>query len=208
MVTPELRERIGQIAVTAAHSVGYVSAGTVEGLLVGDDYYFLEMNTRIQVEHGVTELVTGIDLIEQQVRVAAGEALSITQNDVRLTGHAIECRINAERASRGFLPAPGTITEYAEPTGTDVRIDSGVEAGTVVTSFYDPMLAKLLVVGPDRDSATEAMIRALDGYRIEGIPTLIPFHRALLQSSQWRNAETCSDLVSDRTWLKTNAAES
>ena len=201
-VTPALRERIGEIAVRAAQSVGYVSAGTVEGLLVGDEYYFLEMNTRIQVEHGVTELVTGIDLVEQQIRIAAGHPLGIAQEEVELRGHAIECRINAERASRGFLPAPGRITDYAEPEGPGVRVDSGVEAGTEVSSHYDPLLAKLLVHADDREAATRAMRGALADYRIGGVPTLIPFHRALLATPQWARAETCADLVGDRGWLK------
>jgi len=203
MVSPELRARIGEIAIQAAKSVGYVSAGTVEGLLVGEEYFFLEMNTRIQVEHGVTELVTGIDLVEQQIRIAAGEPLGFTQDQVQLTGHAIECRINAERASKGFLPAPGKVLVYVEPVGPGIRVDSGIEAGSEVTAFYDPMLAKLLVHAEDRDSATEAMVRALGEYRIEGIPTLIPFHRALLATSQWARSETCADLVTDRAWLRT-----
>ena len=201
-VSPQLREQIGHIAVQAAQSVGYVSAGTVEGLLVGTEYFFLEMNTRIQVEHGVTELVTGIDLVEQQILIAAGEPLSFAQDEIRLRGHAIECRINAERADRGFLPAPGRITRYHEPTGSGIRVDSGVEAGTEVSSHYDPMLAKLLVLAEDRESATRRMLEALSDFHIEGISTLVPFHLALLSTPQWRAGETCADLVGNRSWLK------
>lgn len=201
-LSSELRERIGQIAVQAARSVGYVSAGTVEGLLVDGEYYFLEMNTRIQVEHGVTELVTGVDLVEQQIRVAAGEELPFSQESLQIRGHAIECRINAERASKNFLPSPGLITEYSEPEGEGIRVDSGVVAGSEVTSFYDPMLAKLLVVAEDRETATARMREALSDYSIEGISTLIPFHSALLATRQWEAGETCADLIADRSWLR------
>ncbi|MEU8251447.1 acetyl-CoA carboxylase biotin carboxylase subunit [Nonomuraea sp. NPDC048916] len=200
-VSARIRARIGEIAVAAARAVGYHSAGTVEGLLDGEDFYFLEMNTRIQVEHPVTELVTGIDLVEQQVRIAAGEPLSFTQDDVRLDGHAIECRINAENAAKRFLPAPGTITAYQEPEGEHVRVDSGVEKGTALLPFYDPMIAKLIVWGPDRAAATARMRQALDDFRIDGIATLLPFHRALLATGQWERGETCKDLIEDRHWL-------
>lgn len=200
-ISPEMRERIGAIAVQAAKAVGYSSAGTVEGLLVGDEYYFLEMNTRIQVEHGVTEMVTGIDLVEQQIRVAAGEALSFGQGDIELSGHAIECRINTEDPTEGFIPKPGTITAYREPEGDHVRVDSGVTSGSGVERYYDPMVAKLLVWGVDREEATTRMRGALDDYVIEGVPTLLPFHRALLATRQWQAGETCHDLLGDRSWL-------
>lgn len=201
-ISPELREQIGQIAVTAARSVGYVSAGTVEGLWTGEEYFFLEMNTRIQVEHCVTEMVTGIDIVEEQIRVAAGLSLRIEQDDVVLEGHAIECRINAEDASKRFLPAPGTITNYVEPYGERIRVDSGVTTGSVVHPYYDPMLAKLVVWGRDREEATARMLEALDGFVIDGIDTLIPFHRALLSTPQWQRGETCHDLIADKSWLK------
>src|SRR3712207_2395477 len=153
-VTPELRSRIGAIAVDAARAVGYRSAGTVEGLLdPSGNYWFLEMNTRIQVEHTVTELVTGVDLVREQVLIAAGEPLSLRQEDVRLSGHAIECRINAEDPSTGFLPSPGRITSYREPAGPGVRVDSGVTAGSEISPLYDPMIAKLCVHGRDREQA-------------------------------------------------------
>ncbi len=201
-VDEEFRERIGQIATDAAAAVGYRSAGTVEGLQVGDDYYFLEMNTRVQVEHCVTEMVTGIDIVREQIRIAAGEELSITQDDVDLRGHAIECRINAEAAHKNFAPAPGRISIYREPAGPGVRVDSGVEAGSEITPMYDPMVAKLIVWDVDREHATRRMLRALGEYEVGGVTTLIPFHKALLATEQWANGETCRDLVGDREWLK------
>ncbi len=205
-VDAEMRERIGKIATDAAAAVGYRSAGTVEGLQVGDDYFFLEMNTRVQVEHCVTEMVTGIDIVREQIRIAAGEELSITQEDVELRGHAIECRINAEAAHKNFAPAPGKITSYREPSGPGVRVDSGVEAGSEVTPMYDPMVAKLIVWDNDRERATARMRRALAEYEVGGLTTLIPFHSALMATEQWANGETCRDLVGDRSWLKELAA--
>src|SRR4051794_16921237 len=151
-VDDELRERIGQIAVEAARAVNYRSAGTIEGLLADGEYYFLEMNTRVQVEHCVTELTTGIDIVREQVRIAAGEPLSFAQEDVVLRGHSIECRINAEDAAKNFAPAPGRIGDYREPAGPGVRVDSGVTAGSEVTPMYDPMVAKLIVWDLDRDA--------------------------------------------------------
>ncbi|MFL5899995.1 MAG: acetyl/propionyl/methylcrotonyl-CoA carboxylase subunit alpha, partial [Solirubrobacterales bacterium] len=179
-VDAEMRERIGKIATDAAAAVGYRSAGTVEGLQVGDDYFFLEMNTRVQVEHCVTEMVTGFDIVREQIRIAAGEKLSISQEEVELRGHAIECRINAEAAHKNFAPAPGRITSYREPAGPGVRVDSGVEAGSEVTPMYDPMFAKLIVWDEDREKATARMIRALGEYQLEGVKSLIPFHIGLL----------------------------
>jgi acetyl-CoA/propionyl-CoA carboxylase biotin carboxyl carrier protein len=206
-VDEEMRERIGQIAIDAAAAVGYRSAGTVEGLQVGEDYYFLEMNTRVQVEHCVTEMVTGIDIVREQIKIAAGEELSITQEDVELRGHAIECRINAEAAHKNFAPAPGRITSYDEPAGPGVRVDSGVEAGSEITPMYDPMVAKLIVWDVDREHATSRMLRALREYEVGGVTTLIPFHKALLATEQWAKGETCRDLVGDKKWLKSLAAE-
>jgi acetyl-CoA/propionyl-CoA carboxylase, biotin carboxylase, biotin carboxyl carrier protein len=206
-VDEEMRERIGKIATDAASAVGYRSAGTVEGLQVGEDYFFLEMNTRVQVEHCVTELVTGFDIVREQVRIAAGEKLSIAQEDVELRGHAIECRINAEAAHKNFAPAPGRITTYREPAGPGVRVDSGVEAGSEVTPMYDPMFAKLIVWDLDREKATARMLRALGEYEIGGLTTLVPFHQALLSTKQWANGETCRDLTEDREWLKSLAPE-
>jgi acetyl-CoA/propionyl-CoA carboxylase, biotin carboxylase, biotin carboxyl carrier protein len=206
-VDAEMRERIGKIATDAAEAVGYRSAGTVEGLQVGDDYFFLEMNTRVQVEHCVTEMVTGIDIVREQVLIAAGESLTISQDEVEWHGHAIECRINAEAAHKNFAPAPGTISTYREPAGPGVRVDSGVEAGSEITPMYDPLVAKLIVWDVDREHATRRMLRALDEYEIGGVTTLIPFHKALLATKQWGNGETCRDLVSDRDWLQALAPE-
>jgi acetyl-CoA/propionyl-CoA carboxylase, biotin carboxylase, biotin carboxyl carrier protein len=187
--------------------VDYVGAGTIEGLLQDGDYFFLEMNTRVQVEHCVTEMTTGVDIVKEGIRAAAGEPLSVAQDEVRLEGHAIECRINAEDASKNFAPAPGRIGDYREPAGPGVRVDSGVEPGSEVTPMYDPMVAKLIVWDVDRDHATRRMLRALGEYEIGGITTLIPFHRAILATEQWANGETCRDLISDRKWLKSLAPE-
>jgi acetyl-CoA/propionyl-CoA carboxylase biotin carboxyl carrier protein len=201
-VDDELRARIGKIATEAAAAVSYTGAGTIEGLLQDGEYYFLEMNTRVQVEHCVTEMVTGIDIVKEGIRVAAGEPLSIAQDEVELRGHAIECRINAEDASKGFAPAPGLIGSYREPAGPGVRVDSGVEAGSEISPMYDPMVAKLIVWDVDREQATARMLRALGEYEIGGLKTLLPFHQAILQTRQWHDAETCRDLIEDRAWLK------
>ena len=204
-VSEELRAKIGKIGVDAAAAVSYSGAGTIEGLLQDGEYYFLEMNTRVQVEHGVTEMVTGIDIVKEGIRVAAGEPLSVTQQDVVLRGHAIECRINAEDASKNFAPAPGRITSYREPSGPGVRVDSGVGPGSEVTPMYDPMIAKLVVWDVDREQATARMLRALGEYEIGSLKTLLPFHRAILATEQWADAQTCRDLIGDRAWLKTLA---
>jgi acetyl-CoA/propionyl-CoA carboxylase biotin carboxyl carrier protein len=198
-VDDELRARIGRIAVDAARAVGYRSAGTIEGLLSKDeDYFFLEMNTRIQVEHTVTELVTGLDLVREQLLVAAGEPLSLRQEDVRLNGHAIECRINAEDPSQGFLPAPGRITAYREPGGPGVRVDSGVQEGSEVVGLYDPLIAKLCVHGIDREHARHRMLRALGEYEIGGVTTLVGFHRALLEHDCFAGGETCRGVIESK----------
>src|SRR5512133_2393857 len=191
-VDEELRARIGAIAVDAARAVGYRSAGTIEGLLSSEgEYFFLEMNTRLQVEHTVTELVTGLDLVREQVLIAAGEPLSLSQEEVRLDGHAIECRINAEDPSTGFLPTPGRITGYREPAGPGVRVDSGVREGSEVVGLYDPLVAKLCVHDVDREHARRRMLRALGEYKLEGITTLVGFHRALLGHPCFAAGETC-----------------
>jgi acetyl-CoA/propionyl-CoA carboxylase, biotin carboxylase, biotin carboxyl carrier protein len=198
-VGDELRDRIGRLGIDAARAVGYRSAGTIEGLLDGDgNYFFLEMNTRIQVEHTVTELVTGLDLVREQVLIAAGEPLSLRQDDVRLTGHAIECRINAEDPSNGFLPTPGRITSYREPGGPGIRVDSGVAAGSEVVGLYDPLIAKLVVHGVDREHARRRMLRALDEYEIGGVTTLLAFHRALLEHECFIAEQTCDGVVESK----------
>jgi len=197
-----LGERIAAHALELARAIGYTSAGTIEGLLVGDDFYFLEMNTRLQVEHPVTELVTGIDLVHEQLRIAAGHELGVRQEEIVPRGVAIECRVNAESAHRQFLPSPGTIGRYREPAGAGVRVDSGVEAGSVVTPYYDSLLAKVVTWGETREAATALMLDALSGFELEGVHSLIPFHRQLLATEQWRSAATCRDLLGDRAWLK------
>ncbi|HEX2044255.1 MAG TPA: acetyl-CoA carboxylase biotin carboxylase subunit [Gaiellaceae bacterium] len=195
-VTDDLRGRIGRIAVEAARAVGYRGAGTIEGLLDGEgNYFFLEMNTRIQVEHTVTELVTGIDLVREQVLVAAGQPLGFGQEDVRLSGHAIECRINAEDVSAGFLPAPGAITRYLEPAGPGIRVDSGVTEGAEVVGLYDPLIAKVCAWDTDRERARRRMLRALEEYVIEGVTTLVGFHRALLEHPCFVAGSTCHGVV-------------
>jgi acetyl-CoA/propionyl-CoA carboxylase, biotin carboxylase, biotin carboxyl carrier protein len=205
-VDEEMRERIGKIATDAAEAVGYRGAGTIEGMQVGDEYFFLEMNTRVQVEHCVTEMVTGVDIVREQILVAAGEPLSIAQEDVKLNGWSIECRINAEAAHKKFAPAPGPIGDsYREPSGPGVRVDSGVEGGSEVTPMYDPMVAKLIVWDVDREKATRRMLRALGEYDSGGLTTLIPFHEAILATEQWAKGETCRDLMEDKEWLKTTA---
>jgi acetyl-CoA/propionyl-CoA carboxylase, biotin carboxylase, biotin carboxyl carrier protein len=210
VVNPEMRARIGEIGVNAAKAVDYVGAGTIEGLFSAregqePEYFFLEMNTRVQVEHCVTELTTGVDIVKEGIKAAAGEKLSYAQEDIELRGHAIECRINAEDASKNFAPAPGKIGAYKEPSGPGVRVDSGVGAGGEVSPMYDPMVAKLIVWDSDREQATQRMLRALGEYEIEGLKTLIPFHQALLATEQWAKGETCRDLLEDKAWLKTLA---
>ena len=201
VVDEALRERIGAIATDAARAVDYRGAGTIEGLLADGEYYFLEMNTRVQVEHCVTELTTGIDIVKTGIHVAAGEPLPFSQEQIVLRGHAIECRINAEDASLGFVPAPGRISTYREPSGPGVRVDSGVVAGSEISPMYDPMIAKLIVWDSDRGEATRRMLRALAEYEIGGVTTLLPFHRALLATEQWQRGETCRDLLEDSEWL-------
>ncbi|HXB14789.1 MAG TPA: acetyl-CoA carboxylase biotin carboxylase subunit [Solirubrobacteraceae bacterium] len=209
VVDPQIRERIGQIGVNAAKAVDYVGAGTIEGLFATHEdepgepeYFFLEMNTRVQVEHCVTEMTTGIDIVKEGIRAAAGEELAYAQVDVELRGHSIECRINAEDASKNFAPAPGKIGRYKEPAGPGVRVDSGVAEGGEVSPMYDPMVAKLIVWDADREQATQRMLRALDEYEIEGLKTLIPFHKALLETDDWKRGSTCKDLLEDKDWLK------
>jgi acetyl-CoA/propionyl-CoA carboxylase biotin carboxyl carrier protein len=206
-VDPELRARIGGLAVDAARAVEYRSAGTIEGLLTaGGEYFFLEMNTRVQVEHTVTEAVTGIDIVREQILIAAGEPLSITQEAVEIRGHAIECRVNAEDVTRGFLPAPGRITAYREPGGIGVRVDSGVRAGDEISDLYDPLIAKLVVHDVDREHARRRMLRALEEFVIDGPTSLLGFHRALLETPCFLAGETCRGIVESEE-LARRAAE-
>ncbi|MBC8163446.1 MAG: acetyl-CoA carboxylase biotin carboxylase subunit [Roseiflexaceae bacterium] len=178
--TLELRRSMGQAAVALCHQVGYVGAGTLEFLFENDQFYFLEMNTRIQVEHTVTEMVTGIDLVQAQLRIAQGEPLWLAQDDITWRGHAIECRINAEDAAHNFRPALGVIGAYQEPVGYGVRVDSGARAGYVIPPFYDSMIAKLITWGATRNEAIGRMRRALGDFVIEGVTTVVPFHQLAL----------------------------
>jgi acetyl-CoA/propionyl-CoA carboxylase biotin carboxyl carrier protein len=195
-VSPELREHIGAIAVNAAKAVDYTGAGTVEGLLAADgSWYFLEMNTRLQVEHTVTEMVTGLDLVREQIWVASGRPLGWTQGQVRSYGHSIQCRINAEDALAGFVPAPGRVTRYREPSGPGVRVDSGVVEGTVISDLYDPMVAKLVVWDEDRDLARRRMLRALGEFEVGGVTTLIPLHQAIMRHPEFAAGGTLREFV-------------
>jgi acetyl-CoA/propionyl-CoA carboxylase biotin carboxyl carrier protein len=196
-----LRAKLGEIAVGAARAVGYRNAGTIECLLGPDgEPFFLEMNTRVQVEHTVTEMVTGIDIVAEQLRIAAGEPLRLTQDDVELRGHALECRINAEDARHDFRPSSGPIIRWNEPSGIGVRVDSGFAAGSTVTPFYDTLLAKLVVHAEDRDAAIQRMRRALDEFEVSGVETLVDFHRAAMDpSSEFASGGTCRELVADPT---------
>ncbi|MDQ3646894.1 MAG: acetyl-CoA carboxylase biotin carboxylase subunit [Actinomycetota bacterium] len=191
VLDPAVRAAIMEAAARVSSQVGYTNAGTCEFLLDADGktFYFLEMNTRLQVEHPVTELVTGIDLVRAQLLVAAGEPLGFDQDDIDLTGHAIECRINAENPAKGFLPAPGTIGDYREPSGPGVRVDSGTEPGATIPQAYDPLIAKLISYGADRDEARRRMLRALSEYTIEGIKTTLPFHRLMLADARFISGE-------------------
>jgi acetyl-CoA carboxylase biotin carboxylase subunit len=193
---PGTRERMGAAAVAAARSIGYEGAGTVEFLFDSDgNFYFMEMNTRIQVEHPVTEVVTGIDLIAAQLRIAAGEPLNLRQEQIELRGHAIECRINAEDPRHGFRPAPGTISGWLPPGGPGVRIDSHVYTGYEIPPFYDSLIGKLIVWAEDRPAALRRMRRALQECAVIGVPTTIDFHLALLERPEFQRGEVHTKFV-------------
>lgn len=182
VMTPALREQVGSQVLTAIRKLGYEGAGTIECLFDADlNYYFMEMNTRIQVEHPVSELITGVDLVKEQIRIAAGEPLSFSQDDLRVNGHAIECRINAEDPSKNFMPMPGTIDGYIPPGGPGVRIDSHAYQGYKIPPYYDSLISKLIVHAPTRQEAIARMKRALNEYAITGLPTTIPFHQGMME---------------------------
>lgn len=182
VLTPELRSAMGEAAVKAAKSCGYVGAGTVEFIFdASGAFYFLEMNTRLQVEHPVTEEVTGLDLVEEQIRIARGEALRYRQEDIKLKGHAIELRVYAEDVSNNFVPDTGTLEVYRRPSGEGIRVDDGVREGQEVSVYYDPMLAKLIAWGPDRETARLRLIKAIDSYVVVGVKTTLRFGRFVLE---------------------------
>jgi acetyl-CoA carboxylase biotin carboxylase subunit len=195
-LSADLRQRMGDAAVSAARSIGYEGAGTVEFLLDrSGHFYFMEMNTRIQVEHPVTEMVTGIDLIAEQLRIAGGEPISVRQEEIHIHGHAIECRINAEDPSHNFRPTPGRITGWLPPGGPGVRVDSHVYTGYEIPPFYDSLIGKLIVWGVDRDAALRRLRRALSECAITGIPTTIDFHLALLDRPEFQRGEIHTKFV-------------
>jgi len=185
-ITPRMRKKMGEVAIAAAKYVKYKNAGTIEFIVSGDNFFFMEMNTRIQVEHPVTEMVTGIDLIKEQIKIAAGLPLKFKQDDIHINGHSFECRINAEDPQK-FTPCPGLITSYNAPGGPGVRVDTAVYANYRVPPNYDSMVAKLIVHGKDRDEAIARMSRALDEYIVEGIKTTIPLHRKIFMDPTFRS---------------------
>jgi acetyl-CoA carboxylase biotin carboxylase subunit len=194
--TPELRKKMGDIAVTAVKAAGYANAGTVEFLADNSgNFYFLEMNTRLQVEHPVTELVTGLDLVQLQIRIASGEKLPFTQDEVKFRGHAIECRIYAEDPENNYFPSPGTITKLAEPSGPGIRLDSGIYEGWNVPLEYDPLLAKLIGYGESREHAIGRVQRALGEYLIAGVKTNLPLFRRILKDADFLAGNTHTGLL-------------
>jgi len=196
VMTEALRERMGRAAVSMAQACGYRNAGTVEFLVdEQQDFYFLEMNTRLQVEHPVTEMVTGLDLVRKQIQIAAGQPLGLTQEEVCWRGAALECRIYAEDPEKGFLPSPGLIRSLRQPSGPGVREDSGIYQGWEVPIFYDPMLSKLVTWAETRSEAVSRMDRALAEYRISGIKTTIPFFRTILAHPKFLSAELSTDFI-------------
>jgi len=197
IMTEELRERMGESAVKAAEYIGYDSAGTIEFLFDKGNYYFLEMNTRIQVEHPITEIVTNTDLIKEQIKIACGEELEYAQEDIQINGHAIECRINAENPLADFAPNPGKITGYRSPGGPGVRLDSGVYMNYTIPTFYDSMISKLITSGRTRNDAINRMKRALSEYIILGVKTTIPFHKAILRNKSFIKGDLHTHFVDE-----------
>lgn len=215
-VTEELRERMCRAAVLIAGKMDYLGAGTVEFIFDQQEqnFYFLEMNTRIQVEHPVTEMITGIDLVREQIRIAAGLPVGFQQNEVTRSGHAVECRINAELPDDDFMPSPGIITRWEPPEGDGIRVDSHCYAGYEVPPYYDSLLAKLIVTGEDRDAAIQHMHRALSRFVVSGVHTTIPFHRFVMERDDYRsgrfNTSWIEDTVLDhynRRWREATGTE-
>jgi acetyl/propionyl-CoA carboxylase alpha subunit len=199
IITEAIRQEMGAVAVAAARAVDYVSAGTCEFLMDKDkNYYFLEMNTRLQVEHPVTELVTGVDIAQEMLRVARGRRLRFSQEDIKMEGWAIECRINAEDPYSNFMPSTGKITTSTLPTGPGIRVDTGVHAGSEITAYYDPMISKLICYGKTRAEAVLRMRRALEEYRIMGVKTNIPFHQHMMESHRFLTGQFDTKFVEER----------
>lgn len=202
IMTPELRERMGSDAIKAAAAINYTNAGTIEFLYSKGDYFFLEMNTRLQVEHPITEIVTGVDLAKEQLRIASGEELSYKQSDIQQRGWAIECRLNAEDPLNNFTPAPGKLRRYRSSGGPGVRVDSGVHTGFTITPFYDSLISKLTVWGRDRNEAIARMKRALYEYIIVGVTTNIPFHKAVMNNEYFQRGELTTHFIEDHNIIK------
>jgi pyruvate carboxylase subunit A len=200
-VTPELRKEMGDIATNAARWVGYEGAGTVEFLFSDGKFYFLEVNARVQVEHPVTEMVTGVDIVKEQIQVASGLPLSIKQEEVRMNGWAIECRINAEDPLNDFVPTPGKIKDYRPPGGVGIRVDSGVYTHYTIPPFYDSMISKLIVWGRDRNEAVNRMRRALYEFVIAGVKNNIPFHKAVMENPRFVAGELGTHFIEKETTL-------
>ena len=197
-INNRLREKMGEAAIKAAKAVGYFSAGTVEFILDKGSFYFMEMNTRIQVEHPITEMITGVDLIKEQIRIAAGKKLRLSQKDITCNSHSIECRINAEDPDKNFMPSPGKVTELVCPGGLGVRLDSHLYKGYVVPQYYDSLIAKLIVHAEDRKSAIVRMKRALEEFIIEGIKTTIPFHLKVLNHGDFQKGEYSTKFIEEK----------
>jgi len=202
IMTPELREHMGSDAIKAAAAINYTNAGTIEFLYSKGDYFFLEMNTRLQVEHPITEIVTGVDLAKEQLRIASGEELSYKQSDIQQRGWAIECRLNAEDPLNNFTPAPGKLRRYRSSGGPGVRVDSGVHTGFTITPFYDSLISKLTVWGRDRNEAIARMKRALYEYIIVGVTTNIPFHKAVMNNEYFQRGELTTHFIEDHNIIK------
>ena len=205
VIDAEQRQRMGKAAVTAARAVGYVNAGTIEFIYSNGEFFFLEMNTRLQVEHPVTELVYGVDLVAEQLRIAAGEPLTLTQAAISSRGHAIECRVNAENYAKGFLPSPGRVTGYHEPSGPGVRVDSALTGPGVISPNYDPLVAKLIVHAESRAAAIERMRRALLEYIVVGIHTNIPYHLAVMSDADFRAGAYTTHFIEEHPQLVADA---
>ncbi|MDI6808992.1 MAG: acetyl-CoA carboxylase biotin carboxylase subunit [Candidatus Eisenbacteria bacterium] len=197
-LTPELRKTMGEAAVTGARNIGYESAGTIEFLVDSNShFYFMEMNTRIQVEHPVTEQVIGIDLLKEQLRIAAGDTISLGQEDIQIRGHSIECRINAESPERSFMPSPGRIAFFHPPGGPGIRVDTHIYSGCQVPPYYDSMIAKIIATGKDRDESIRRMRRALHECVVEGVETTIPFHLRILSNEKFISGSVTTAFVED-----------